>query len=147
MAGPAPPPPLRSTARLDAGRVGHLIGIAGCAAVVVGSLGPWATVGTLFGRVSIAGTSGDGALTIVAALVAAAGFATSFWWLRWLGTLTALIVGGYDWRHLRSRIADVNASTDGAQAAVGWGLWIVLIGALVATVAAFAVPRRATLLK
>jgi hypothetical protein len=154
MASSAPLPPPRpgeasvrppGSARLDASRAGHLVGIAGCAAVVVGSLGPWATLATAIGDVSIAGTSGDGALTIVAALVAAGGFATSFWWMRWLGALTALIVGAYDWRHLRSRIADVNASTDAARASVGWGLWVVVIGALVATVAAFAVPRRSTL--
>lgn len=50
-------------ARVPRDRLG---GLAACAAVVVGSLGPWATIGPF----TTSGTSGDGAITLVLAALA-----------------------------------------------------------------------------
>ena len=47
---------------------GHIVG--GVAAIVIGSLGPWATA--LGGIVTKNGTDGDGVITLVFALVALA---------------------------------------------------------------------------
>jgi len=87
-----------------------------------------------------------GVLTLIAGLATAVGFITAVWLLRWIGVLVTIGIAIYDWQNVSSRIADVNASTDFAMASVGWGLWAVLIGAAIALIATFAVPKHAKLL-
>ena len=112
------------------------------ARIAIGSLGPWAKVDTVFGTISVNGTSGDGPLTIVAAGLVLAGFLSSVWVLRWVGAIGALAVGGYDLINASSRFSDLNAGNEFAHASVAWGLWLVVAAAVVAIVAAARTPKR-----
>jgi hypothetical protein len=111
------------------------IGAVAALVIVIGSLGPWAKVDTVFGTISVNGTSGDGPLTIVAAGLVLAGFLSSVWVLRWVGAIGALVVGGYDLVNASSRFSDLNADNEFARASVAWGLWLVVAAAVVAIVA------------
>jgi len=99
----------------------------GLLAVVAGSLGPWATV---LG-VSVAGTRGDGRLTLIAAAVAllalvvfgAVGAGAAL-----IASLVALGIGVYDLVHFQRAVS--HATVLGVQvASAGWGLYLVIIGA------------------
>jgi hypothetical protein len=107
------------------------------AGAVVGSLGPWVTLGVF----SKAGTDGDGILTLIAALVGAIlvlsnrGKRTTRIGVGLLG-LVIVAVGIYD-------IADVSSSgieLFGEQigASVGWGLWAVTLSGAAAVICPFA---------
>lgn len=45
--------------------------LSACALAVIGSFLPWASLQTIFGSIDVAGTSGDGQITLVIALVVA----------------------------------------------------------------------------
>jgi hypothetical protein len=124
------------------------IAAGGIAAIVVGALGPWATILGF----SVAGTEGDGTYALVLALVA--GLAL---WRAWstaskgmliacaaLGALV-LIIGIYDYDHISSasEAADVSEDADlesslaagfAGLVSIGWGLYVVILGAI-ATIA------------
>ncbi len=118
------------------------IGAVAALVIAIGSLGPWAKVDTVFGTISVNGTSGDGPLTIVAAGLVLAGFLSSVWVLRWVGAIGALAVGGYDLINASSRFSDLNADNEFAHASVAWGLWLVVAAAVVAIVASVVTPKR-----
>jgi len=132
-----PPPSPQSTAVPGPER---WLVAAGVAAVVIGALLPWVTISAVFiGTVSVAGTEGDGVLTLILGIVGAAvGFQTVFLG-RPMGkaigitiAILALIIGGisgYDMVNIQSTIGDI--STDGiAKANIGIGLWVTGLGAL-----------------
>jgi hypothetical protein len=118
------------------------IGAVAALVVAIGSLGPWAKVDTVFGTISVNGTSGDGPLTIAAAGLVLAGFLSSVWVLRWVGAIGALAVGGYDLINASSRFSDLNADNEFARASVAWGLWLVVAAAALAIVASALTPKR-----
>lgn len=94
--------------------------------MVVGSLLPWATVTTIFGEISKAGTDGDGLLTMLLAAGAAA-LALASKAPRAILVLLALVaaIAVFD-------IVDVSRlGEDGASVSVGIGLWTVGAGAAV----------------
>lgn len=89
FAPPPPPPPLVASGRT----AGDRIVLAGSAGIFVGAFLPWATVGPF----TVAGTSGDGMITLV--LAALIGWLT--WVRRTRGLALALLivtglVAGYD---------------------------------------------------
>ena len=99
--------------------------------VIAGSIGPWATIGLL----NIAGTSGDGQITLIlgctaVGLAVLAGTTTSQWAeLVACATLVLAGVGGlYDWKHVHRLAASRNVLT--AAVRVGWGLELVTIAGL-----------------
>lgn len=113
----------------DSKRVALLIA---AAAVIVGSIMPWATVRTVFGSVDVAGTDGDGVLTLIGG--AAAGVAAL---LRRhvLGAIAFGLVGAialYDVVNVSDALSDVDSAL--ADASVGWGLWLILVAAIAGVV-------------
>jgi hypothetical protein len=90
------------------------------AALAIGSLGPWATIGPF----SKSGTSGDGILTLIAAAIIAFAIAKARLTLVVVFAALSLAVAIYD-------IADVSSSgNDLFTASVGWGLIMVTAAAV-----------------
>jgi hypothetical protein len=146
------PPPLHpapTTAARSAAGSGlswtarQLIALGGFALVVVGSLMPWVSVTTIFGSVDVAGTNGDGVLAIGLALFGAVGVllgATRGWRLvSSIAGVAAAALVAYNWANVHSRASTV--ASDYVVADVGTGIYLCLIGAVVA-VAGTALMRR-----
>lgn len=102
--------------------------IASAAAIALGSLMPWASVTTAFGSISVAGTEGDGVLTLAAGIIAAVLGALR----KRFGLLIVLVltvaIAGYDVINVSRQVDEV--STEFARASVGWGLWLVLAASI-----------------
>jgi hypothetical protein len=114
----------------------------GAALGAIGSLLPWAEVNTVFGSADLAGTDGDGVLTLFGSLIYAAAFyfARQRWHI-WAALLVAFAVLGtamYDAIHIREVATDV--STEFATASVGIGLWLVIVGGIAMFLAAMLRP-------
>ena len=104
------------------------VGFAGAGALLLGSIGPWATVSFLGAEISKSGTSGDGGLTFILAIIGAifvylaaarsrkfAGGALG------CGGVAAL-VSLYD-------LANIGGSYEGVVSA-GWGLYLCLLASI-----------------
>jgi hypothetical protein len=112
----------------------------GAAIVLIGSVLPWASVTTFVGTISVNGTNGDGVLTLIGALLIAGLAGPALWGLARRGlligalVLSALVavVALIDIADVSSRVADANG-TGLVHASVGFGLWLTLVGAIVAT--------------
>ncbi|MEG9224429.1 hypothetical protein [Aeromicrobium sp. Sec7.5] len=126
-------------------RASAVIGLIGAVLVVIGSIGPWATVAGS----SVGGLDGDGWITLVLALLAGGFCAAVFapasvarimrWFvLPWV--LIALLVAVIDIVDISSTSSEFSNqfSDDIFTLSVGWGLWLVLAGSIVALVAAVA---------
>jgi hypothetical protein len=103
----------------------------GFAAVIIGSIGPWATSPLS----SASGFTGDGKITAIAAVI---GIFLIFRKAPRTATLMALValgIGIYDAIHINERLRNVTLL--GAQIDhVGWGVYVVIGGAVIAAVAA-----------
>ena len=101
---------------------------AGAVLIAVGSIGPWAT--SPFSSAS--GTSGDGVITLVAAVVLAvlAVAPNRFAIFAFLVILVAGGVGIYDFFHIRNELHSFTIG--GVQVDhVGWGLYVVVVGVVI----------------
>lgn len=114
-------------------------GYVAAALILVGSLGPW---GTVFG-ISVAGTEGDGVITLILAILAAAGvFLTTTavdgkprfkaQWLTIVFAAISALIGIIDFLDI--------SSSDGVSP--GWGLWLVLLASIALTVVGVLLMRR-----
>ena len=145
-APPAPPAPVASstpTADAPTTRTGPdslaIAAYIACALALVGSIGPWTTV---FG-ISVAGTEGDGVITLVCAVLAAgtvrltvnAG-TTPRYGTRWFTIVLGLVIAAVS----IIDIVDIG-SVDAASPA--WGIWLVLVAGSVLTVAGVLLALRA----
>lgn len=116
-----------------------IIGMVAAVMVIVGSVGPWATVTSGFGSVSANGTSGDGIFTLVLAIAAL------FWLIRyltnedsstgnliWIAVLFGISFGIalYTSNNL-SELIDSEAGNAYVRMSEGWGLTIVQIASFV----------------
>lgn len=138
-----PPAPL--PVHRPAPSIGHLAmpiaGVIGALLVAIGSIMPWASVTTAFGGMTVAGTDGDGKITLAAGAVLAAGAALAGWrrnlWLR-IAQLNAgvavLVLAIYELIHVSNGVSE--ASSEYALGSTGSGLYVLVIGALVTTAAA-----------
>ncbi len=108
--------------------------------ILVGSLGPWAQVTSIFGTATVSGTTGDGKLTLAVGALALGGFLSSVWVLRWVAGGIGLAIGVYDWWNASSKFRDIN-STAAVHAGIGWGLWLVIAASAFALVAAAVADR------
>lgn len=109
--------------------------------VVLGSVMPWITVSTAFGSADVAGTEGDGVLTLICGI--AAGILV-FFGKRWLAAAAfavASVVGLYDVINVSDEVRDLGS--DFARARVGWGLWLVVAASVAGLVFGIATRRRA----
>lgn len=119
-----------------------IIGIVAAIMVIVGSVGPWATVTSGFGAVNASGTSGDGVITLVLSIAAL------FWLIRYLtnedsstGNLVwiAVLFGAsfglamYTSNNL-SELIDSEAGNAYVRMSTGWGLTLVSIASFVGLV-------------
>lgn len=139
------------SASLDGARTLLWAALVGVALVVVGSFLPWASVSAFGQEVNVDGMDGDGPLTLiggvlVGALVLAAHLQRPARWK----VVTALVVAALvtliaviDVVDVNSRVADVEGDfAVDLEAAIGIGLWLVLAGGIVATLAtALTLPR------
>ncbi len=125
-------------------RLSAVVGIVGAVVVVIGSFGTWATIGSF--SVSGIDGGGDGWITLVLAIVTGglcAGVLTPpavarvVRWIPLPFALLSLLVALVD-------IADISSTSNEfasgfgvieGSLSVGWGLWVVLAGAIVASVA------------
>ncbi|MCP3973410.1 MAG: hypothetical protein GY720_02825 [bacterium] len=101
--------------------------------VIVGSFGPWVTVATVFSSISVAGTTGDGIPTLVAAI---AGVMISLMAPSRLGQWVAIVLGAgitlvaaYDMTDIARLAAET--SNQYVRASVGWGLIMTLVGGII----------------
>jgi hypothetical protein len=117
--------------------------VGGCL-VLLGSFLPWATVTTVFGTVNVAGTNGDGTITLGLGLVivllsilelTTSGVRTVKLAVGFIAGILAAAIGVLDVANVNDRIADV--SSDVAQAAVGVGLYMVIAGGVAVIVGGF----------
>ena len=115
--------------------IGTLAGVG----VGIGSLLPWVTVITIFGSMSVAGTEGDGKLTLGLAVAVVIGFLARLRWLQWLASLGALAVAGYDLINVSNSVSD--AESEYMKASTGYGLYIAFGSAVLAVVAAYVLNR------
>lgn len=122
----------------------QILTIVGGSAITIGSFLPWVTATHMFGQTSFAGTDGDGAFTLVIGAVVAL-----LAWLRFdssgghagilIGSVFAGLIG-------LGVISGILADADGSGSeyvlsSVGAGLYIVMIGALLAAAATVAHMR------
>lgn len=138
---PAPSPP-EAAARSQGPWFAVSLSAAG--AVAVGSLLPWIEVtAPLVGQVSVAGTEGDGVLTLLVG--GAAGAVTlarrkAGDILAALAFLVVLLIGVYDMTTITDSIDAINR--EGAHATVGMGLWVVVVATTVGFVASLVTASR-----
>jgi hypothetical protein len=137
-----PPAPLYQTPMREQpppNRTYAYLALACAAAVIAGSLGPWVTItAAFFGTIDVRGTKGDGDLTLGLSLAAGLlmALACSAPRRRWpavlaaVGFLAAAAIGAYDWNNVSDRLADSAGEEFIASAGVGWGLYLVTIGAV-----------------
>ncbi len=129
--------------------IGSLAGIAAALLVLIGSTGPWAKVWFI----TVSGLDGDGKITAALALICggllayrAAKPATS----RWIPAVAAaafavcLIFGLYYLVDLQSFINEDQAEDDLFIVQVGWGLYVLVLGALGGIAASIASLRTDT---
>lgn len=133
--------PVRVTAPSVAQSIAPAAGVLGALLVVVGSFMPWATVQSVFGSVSLAGTDGDGKLSLVSGLLLTAGAVLTgvypVLWLRLCQIVAAIVAAGFaGWELARITVELDGQSSEYAMASPGSGLYVLLVGAVMATVAA-----------
>jgi hypothetical protein len=129
---------------LPAKNLGPILMLGGAVLAAIGSLLPWANIRTIFGSIGVAGTDGDGVITLAAAVVLAllalllllqpqrAGSVTMY-----AAGLCAVLIAGvgvYDFSNVSDGISE--ASGDGVSASVGAGLYLVVLGGAAAIVGA-----------
>lgn len=111
---------------------------AGSALLVVGSFLDWATVKSVFGEIGVAGTEGDGKLTlaggVIIFLLLVNPSRTKATWAVVI-SLLSLAVSAYDFATVSDKAS--NLDSDFATASVGMGLWACCAGSVVATLAGF----------
>jgi hypothetical protein len=118
-------------------------GVAGAAVAVLGSFLPWASVLTIFGSVDIAGTTGDGKITLVLALIVGSCLLVAVVNRQEASAIAGGVAAAcgvamsvYDYTTVSDRIGAVQSSV--ARAEVGIGLYVCIGGFVLATVGAFA---------
>ena len=139
---PMPPPQGAVPTATKVKSMGPILGLVGGGLLLLGSFMPWASIASGFGSIGVAGTEGDGKITLflglgivvfgVVSLTSGRRLAV----LQVLVSLAAGVVAGIDMGNMSSKIAAVN--TGFVHASVGTGLYLVLAGAIVAAVGGFA---------
>jgi hypothetical protein len=141
---PPPPPPRRDLVgpvEVAPSKAGPIVMLVGGGLVLIGSFLPWATVTTVFGTISVAGTNGDGKITLgvgLAIVLVSILELTGTSGARILNIVIGVVAAGIgvlDYANVSERIA--GASSDVAQAAVGVGLYAVIAGGIAVIVGGF----------
>jgi hypothetical protein len=122
-----------------------VLSIVGAFLLLIGSFLPWATVQAFFAELSVNGfDAGDGKLTAAAGFVSLILFVLGTTLRKWPLFLAGAIVcglgglvAGYDVINLSNEFGDADLGGL-AQASIGIGLWLCLLGALLGTATAIA---------
>lgn len=121
------------------------LALAASVAVIIGSIGPWATVSAAFlGRFEVGGLTGDGRATVWGGVIAGVLMIAvctnpkrSI-----LAVLAALVllavsgIGAYDWINVTDAARDAENQRFVATANVGWGLVLMTFGGVIGTICA-----------
>lgn len=132
--GTFPPPPPDQRAASATAAPWRWIGLGGAVAIALGSVLPWASINTALGSVSVNGTDGDGVLTLGCAVVAVVGFAVRRPLLALIPAAIGLAIGVFDLIDINRNIGGID--TEFARASVGFGLWLLVAGGVLAVIAA-----------
>lgn len=122
----------------DTKRIG---GLMAAAAVMVGSLMPWATVATVFGSVDVAGTEGDGVITLIGAVVVGLAVLIRRYVSAAIGFAVVAAISIYHVSNV-AQMAD-EADSEFVRASVGWGLWVLVVGSVVGVLVSLVRPEAA----
>jgi hypothetical protein len=143
--GPAPVTPAHPAVAWVPARITAVIG---AAILVLGSVLPWAEVRIFGFSKSVNGIDGDGKITIllglgcIALLVAAARSAGGRWTAVVLAVLAA-VASGYDLVNLADAVSGIPDNL-AADASIGFGLYLCVGGAVVASIAGLAYAARSS---
>ena len=134
----------------DIGRPGiapttYWVALVAAVAVVIGSLGTWATA--LGGIVTVNGTDGDGTITAIFALVALAGLWAYRRKPRRVAAVGVLVIGLLAFGIGIHDLVDIKTAVNTDAAAiggvsVGWGLYLVALASGILSFASFRLARR-----
>lgn len=126
---------VRSSALVSVNLPGYIVAWIASVVIIVSSVAPWATAAFI----SVPGTQADGMFTLalgcVAALVLLIKAATTSRWPLVVAALSgalSLVVAVVDLTRVSSFIADDDLN--GGMASIGWGLWMVAVGAILLVV-------------
>lgn len=108
----------------------RIVAIIGAAVLALGSLLDWATVSIGFGEIGVAGTEGDGKITLIAGIVAMILLLTGQPQIGAPIAIVGAVVALYDWWHINSKFAE-----SGGTAQVGIGLYLCIAGGAAAGIA------------
>ena len=112
---------------------GTWLAISGAGALILGAVSPWAEV--LGGALSVKGTSGDGKLVLLIAGVAILAMALKRMWVPYL--IAGLLAGAIAVYHIVDIQDSIGSDERAFGASVGWGLYVVLVGAALLLVSAY----------
>jgi hypothetical protein len=138
---PVPPPPTPPVYPIA------WIGVVAAVCALIGSFLPWASIVTVLGSVDVAGTHGDGKITLGLALIGGAALFAAMYGRGGSATIAGVLgavgfaVSFYDFSNLNDKLGAVDSRY--ATADVGAGLFMCLIGFGVLTACAF--TTRATI--
>lgn len=107
-----------------------LIALIACAVAVLGSFMPWVSAQTIFGTIDVAGTDGDGVITLILACVTAFLIYKGSKKMLIVGFITSglgVIVSLYNVINVSNKINQNDEMT----ASIGYGLYLCVIGFLV----------------
>ena len=132
-------------------KTAKLLALVGTGLLALGSLLPWVSVTAFFGTINVAGTVGDGKLTLGAAGIVALLLLTGAQLTTRLGSVLSFLfallgaaICVYDLANISNSVSSVSEDSSGmAVAQIGIGLEIATAGAALAVVAlAFQLKRR-----
>ncbi len=119
-----------------------LVAVAAGVGVIIGSFGPWVSVATAFGSLTVAGTEGDGQISMIAGVIATAIVVIrlikpnqhiALTVLTAIAFIVATGVGVYHWMNIENSIGDID--NEFVRASVSWGIPLLtasgIIGAIV----------------
>jgi Protein of unknown function (DUF2510) len=110
----------------------RIMAAAGAAAVVVGSLAPWATASTPFGSIDVNGTDGDGKITLVLGAVVVGFVLLRNYFVSMILSAIAGAILVYEFSDVSRTVGDIDSEF--VKTSVGWGLYLGAIGGVVAFV-------------
>jgi hypothetical protein len=115
------------------------IALASAVTVLIGSIGPWGTISSFFGTLTVGGLDADGKVTIWFAIVAASlalfrGLGSAPIWtsvIAFISLGVTAIIGVIDWSNVANFIDSYEDGNTLSLAKVGWGLQLVTIASFV----------------
>jgi hypothetical protein len=118
-----------------------MVALIACAVAALGSFMPWVSAQTIFGDMNVAGTKGDGVITLILAVL------TAIFVYQGSKTYLSVALGAcafgvfvsvYNLFNINDK---VSGAPDSVVASIGYGLYLCVIGFVVATAITFQMRR------